>query len=206
MSFFENTRKPDGFGGKIMVAMMNFGHRALTGWGMRFLELPADARILDCGCGGGANIRKLLRRCPQGIVKGVDYSAVSVEKARRVNRAAIADGRCVVWQGSVSEMIFASGWFDLVTAFETVYFWPELSGSFREVWRVLKPDGTVFICNECGGDSGRDERWTRAIDGMRIYTDVQLTAALEEAGFCDVQVYRNRKAWLCITAHKRAES
>ena len=26
MSFFENTRKPEGFGGKIMVAMMNLGH------------------------------------------------------------------------------------------------------------------------------------------------------------------------------------
>ena len=26
MSFFENTRKPVGLGGKIMVAMMNLGH------------------------------------------------------------------------------------------------------------------------------------------------------------------------------------
>ena len=34
MSFFENTRKPVGFGGEIMVAMMNLGHRALARWGM----------------------------------------------------------------------------------------------------------------------------------------------------------------------------
>ena len=33
MSFFENTRKPVGFGGKIMVAMMNFGHSAMAEWG-----------------------------------------------------------------------------------------------------------------------------------------------------------------------------
>lgn len=26
MSFFENTRKPVGLGGKLMVAMMNLGH------------------------------------------------------------------------------------------------------------------------------------------------------------------------------------
>ena len=37
MSFFENTRKPVGFSGKIMVAMMNFGHSAMAAniWGMK---------------------------------------------------------------------------------------------------------------------------------------------------------------------------
>lgn len=78
-----------------------------------------DAKIRDCGCGGGANIRRLLKKYPQSIVKGVDYSAVSVEKARRLNRDAIADERCAVWQGSVAKMIFAASWFDAVTAFET---------------------------------------------------------------------------------------
>ena len=38
MSFFENTRKPVGLGGKIMVAMMNFGHSAMAEWGLRFLQ------------------------------------------------------------------------------------------------------------------------------------------------------------------------
>ena len=126
MSFLENTRSPAGLGGKLMVRMMNVGHRALARWGLRFLPLSADAKVLDCGCGGGANIRTLLKKCPQGIVKGVDISDVSVTTARRVNRSAIADGRCAVWQGSVDELIFAADWFDAVTAFETVYFWPDL--------------------------------------------------------------------------------
>ena len=54
MSFFENTRKPTGFGGKLMVSLMNVGRRALSGWGLRFLNLAPDAKVLDCGCGGGA--------------------------------------------------------------------------------------------------------------------------------------------------------
>ena len=45
-------------------------------------------------------------------------------------------------QGSVADMIFADDWFDAVTAFETVYFWPDLPQCFRDVYRVLKPDGT----------------------------------------------------------------
>ena len=87
MSFFENTRKPVGFGGKIMVAMMNVGHSAVARWGLQFLNAAPDARVLDCGCGGGANIKRLLKKCPQGIVKGIDYSPVSVEKSKNVNEA-----------------------------------------------------------------------------------------------------------------------
>ena len=202
MSFFENTRKPKGLGGKLMVTMMNIGHRALASWGMQFLPMTPDAKVLDCGCGGGANLKKLLKKCPQGIVKGIDYSAVSVEKARKLNQKAIADGRCVVWQGSVEKTIFAESWFDLVTAFETVYFWPHLPQCFREVLRVLKPGGTFCICNESSGDTDKDDKWSQMIDGMTIYKDVQLKEILEQAGFCEVQIHKNEKGWLCVTAQK----
>ena len=48
MSFFENTRKPAGLGGKIMVVMMNIGHSFVARWGLRFLKLSPDAKVLDC--------------------------------------------------------------------------------------------------------------------------------------------------------------
>ena len=202
MSFFENTRKPTGFGGKVMVSMMNLGHSALADWGLQFVSPARDAAVLDCGCGGGANIRTLLKMCPEGQVKGIDYSEVSVEKARCVNREAIAVGRCAVLQASVMELPFADAAFDLVTAFETVYFWPDLLQSFREAARVLKPGGAFFICNECSGDTDKDDKWTERIEGMTIYRDVQLQAVLEQAGFTGVEVHKNEKGWLCITARR----
>ena len=202
MSFFENTRKPTGLGGKVMLNMMNLFHAPLADWGMEFLPLSSNAKVLDCGCGGGANIRKLLKKCPQGVVKGVDYSPVSVEKARRHNAAAIGSGRCAIWQGSVERIIFASDWFDAVTAFETVYFWPELAQNFREVYRVLKPGGIFFICNEANGETTKGDKWTQIIDGMTIYTDTALKEYLEQAGFCQLQSHKNKRGWLCITAQK----
>ena len=45
MSFFENTRKPEGFGGKIMVAMMNVGHSAVARWGLQFLNRSEERRV-----------------------------------------------------------------------------------------------------------------------------------------------------------------
>ncbi len=201
MSFFENTRKPVGLGGKIMVAMMNVGHTPVARWGLQFLSLSSDAKVLDCGCGGGANMKRLLKECPQGVVKGIDYSPVSVERSQKVNQAAVAAGRCAVLQGSVADMIFADDGFDAVTAFETVYFWPDLPQCFREVRRILKPGGTFLICNESSGDTNRDAKWTKIIDGMTIYQDTELKAYLEQAGFHDVQIYK-KKRWLCVTARK----
>ena len=201
MSFFANTRKPVGLAGNIMVVMMNIGHSAVARWGLRFLELAPNAMVLDCGCGGGANIKRLLKKCPQGIVKGIDYSPVSVEKSKKVNKKAIAEGRCAVLQASVAELPLASEQFDLVTAFETVYFWPDLPQCFREVWRVLKPDGTFLICNESSGDTSKDEKWTKIIGGMTIYRDVELKAHLTQAGFHDVRIYKKNN-WLCVTAKK----
>ena len=201
MSFFENTRKPVGLGGKIMVAMMNVGHSAVARWGLQFPNAAPDARVLDCGCGGGANIKRLLKKCPQGVVKGIDYSSVSVEKSKKVNEAAVTKGRCTVLRASVAELPFESEQFDAVTAFETVYFWPDLPQCFREVWRVLKSGGTFLICNESNGDTDKDEKWTEIIGGMTIYKDAELKTYLEQAGFHDVQIHK-KKSWLCITAWK----
>ena len=158
MSFFENTKKPEGLGGKIMVAMMNSGHSKLADWGMSFLGLSTDAAVLDCGCGGGANLRKLLKRCPNGTVTGIDYSSVSVEKSKRLNAKAISEGRCCVLEASVAALPFEDNKFDVVTAFETVYFWSGLVDCFREVYQAMKNSGTFLICNEATGDTNKNDK------------------------------------------------
>lgn len=198
MSFFENTRRPEGFGGKLMVSMMNLGHAALAEWGLQHLAVPEGAAVLDCGCGGGANIKKLLEKAAQGSVKGIDYSEVSVEKSRSLNASAISAGRCEIMQANVAQLPFEDSSFDLVTAFETVYFWPELPACFREVGRVLRPGGTFFICNECD----EDNKWTDIVSGMKIYTADELTQVLTKAGFTDIVMHKNDKGWLCATARK----
>ena len=203
MSFFENTKKPEGLGGKIMVAMMNSGHGKLADWGMSFLGLSTDAAVLDCGCGGGANLCKLLKRCPNGTVTGIDYSSVSVEKSKKLNAKTISEGRCCVLEASVAALPFEDNKFDVVTAFETVYFWPGLVDCFREVYRVTKTGGIFLICNEATGDTDKNDKWTQLIDGMTIYRDAQLKTALREAGFTNIQIHKNKKDWLCVTGQKQ---
>ena len=175
----------------------------MAAWGLRFCSLPRMPWCWTAAAAAGRTIKTLLKLCPKGKVQGIDYSAVSVEKARKVNAGAIAVGRCTVQQASVAELPFGPEQFEVVTAFETVYFWPELVQNFREVYRVLKPGGVFFICNEANGETAKDDKWTQIINGMTIYTDTALKAYLEQAGFCKIQSHKNKKGWLCVTARKR---
>ena len=201
---FSNTRKPEGFFGRMMVNGMNGGgHARLAEWGLSHLTLTADANVLDVGCGGGANVARLLKRCPKGTVTGIDYSPVSVKKSTEVNAAAIAAGRCRVLEGSAAALPFEEGVFDLVTAFETVYFWPDIEECFRGVSRTLKAGGRFAIVNEDDGLTGKNEKWEKMIDGMHTYTPDELRTHLANVGFHDIAVLGDgQHHWLAVIATK----
>lgn len=186
--FFSNTGKPEGVMGKIVVAMMNKGHAGIAAWGFSHLDLQGNEQVLDCGCGGGANVAVFLRMVDEGHVTGLDYSTVSVAKARKVNSAAIAAGRCSIVQGNVQALPFDDGGFDVVTAFETVYFWPELPRCFGEMHRVLKPGGVFMITNEASGRTKSHEKWQKIVDNMSVYTGEELEKLLTGAGFARVEI------------------
>ena len=201
---FSNTRKPEGFWGRMMVNGMNGGsHAAMANWGLDLCDVPADGEILDIGCGGGANLRRLMDRSPRVRATGVDYSTVSVDKSRKVNSKAIAEGRCKVVEASVANLPFADETFTMATAFETIYFWPEIESSFAEVLRVLRPGGRFLIVNEDDGLSGTNEKWEKIIDGMHTYTPDEVNSHLAAAGFRDITVHRDEaRHWLAVTAVK----
>ena len=95
----------------------------------------------------------MLRKYPSAKLTAIDYSPLSVEKAKEYNKAMIAAGRCVVQEGDVSALDLGAEKFDLATAFETIYFWPGLKECFMEVAKVLKPGGHFFIVNEADGSN-----------------------------------------------------
>ena len=201
--YVNQTRKPEGFLGKLMVDGMNGGHAKLADWGMAHLHGISPKAIVELGCGGGRNAAELMKRYPQATLTALDYSSVSVEKARALNAAMIEAGRCTVLQGNVAALPFEDASFDLATAFETVYFWPGLPTCFAEVCRVLKPGGTFMICNESDGTDETSLKFEKIIDGMKCYTAEEITAALCAAGFSEIRANRRPdKPWLAVTAKK----
>ncbi len=202
-TFVSQTRKPEGFLGKMMVSGMNTGHARLADWGFSHLPPIAPERAADLGCGGGRNAGELLKKYPKARVTAVDYSALSVEKAKEYNRAMIAAGRCEVLQGDVSELRLPAETFDLATAFETVYFWPGLEKCFGQVAKVLKPGGIFMICNESDGTDPTSLKYEKIIDGMKNYTAEEIEAALKAAGFSETASdHHPARPWITVLARK----
>ena len=182
-----NARKPQGDLGDRLLDRMNKSHEGLAQWGVSHLDIAYDDVMIDIGCGGGVNVERFLKMTKDKVY-GLDYSEVSVEKSTLRNQEAIDEGRCEIIQGSVSQLPFEDRTFDIATGFETVYFWPDLVNDLKEVHRVLKDDGIIFLCNEVSSDDGFSEdkkEISKSIE-MNIYSDDEFEIALREAGFSDV--------------------
>ena len=202
-NFIRQTKKPEGFMGKMMVNSMNSGHAKMATWGTSNLVDVHPFSIIDLGCGGGKNAEDLMLRYPNATMTAIDYSEVSVEATKKRNEEQIKHGKCKVLQADVSRLPLKDEQYDLATAFETIYFWPGPVKSFQEVYRILKPNGRFMIVNECDGTNEKDQKWVNMIDGMMIYTETELIDSLKKAGFQEVQVFHNEeKHWISFLATK----
>lgn len=201
--FVSQTRKPDGFLGKMMLSSMNSGHAKMADWGFSHLPDIPPENAVDLGCGAGRNVGELLKRYPKAHVTGVDYSDLSVEKSKDYNKTMIEAKRCEVVQGDVSDLKLPADAFDLATAFETIYFWPGLEKCFAQVAKVLKPGGYFMICNESDGTDATGLKFEKIIDGMKNHTVEEIEAALRAAGFSEVRSdHHPSKPWITVLARK----
>lgn len=184
-----------------MLSGMNLAHNQMAIWSIDNHLKPAQNHdILDIGCGGGQNIANLLLRT-KGRVYGIDYSPASVAKSLRRNRKAVENGRTKVIEAEVSHIPFDDETFDIVTAFETIYFWSDLENDFREVMRVLRPGGRFMICNEATEEKG-NELWIKTL-GLRIYTPEEITTHMQQVGFQQIRQHRQETSQrMCVVGVK----
>lgn len=202
----KNARKPVGELGHQILDRMNKSHESMAQWGVSHFEVNEDSKVLDIGCGGGKNIERFAKQISRsGRVVGIDYSEVSVEKSVKLNQKFIDEGIVNVLQGHVSDMPFHDETFDIVTGFETIYFWPDFINDLKEVNRVLKKGGIVFFCNEAVYREGEMEKYDDLVEllDMKIYSEDVLKDSLEKTGFKDFKAYLNDgNDWICVTARK----
>jgi ubiquinone/menaquinone biosynthesis C-methylase UbiE len=202
-------RKPTGWFGRLNLASMNRRHSRLTDWGLARVTIGKEATILDVGCGGGRTVSKLAALAPGGSVCGVDYSDASVASSRKTNKRAIQAGRVDIRHASVSDLPFAADMFDLVTAVETHFYWPDLPADLREVLRVLKRGGALLIIAEAykGGRKARQiqmfaDRMSRTGSYSHLTVE-EHRELLASAGYSDVQVFEDyERGWMCARGTK----
>ena len=192
--------RPSSLLGRILLRSMNIGHGRLHQWGLKAAGIQLTDRVLDVGCGGGKAISRILEETRREVA-GIDHSPEAVKTARSVNRAAVSSGRLRIVESSVESLPFRDGFFDVVTAFETTYFWPELQAGLTEIRRVLSPGGRLVIANEFA-DRASAGAWADRLN-MHVPDSEALAGAAYEAGFLmvDVSVHPHN-GWLRLVAAK----
>ena len=199
------VRKPSGLLGRRVVRAMNLSHATMTDWGLQQLTVPKNAAILDVGCGGGRTIRILAALAPEGRVVGVDYSAASVAVSRDSNAHEIGAGQVQIEEDSVAALPFPDRTFDIVTAVETHYYWPNLPANVREILRVLKPGGTFALIAETyrGGPLRLLYGMVMPLLRAAFLSDEEHRDLLTQAGFTEVTTnHVSGRNWICATGRR----
>ena len=197
------VRKPSRYVGRLFTSLMNESHSSLTDWGFGHIHIDKTATVLDVGCGGGRTIGKLAKMAKS--VYGVDYAAGSVAASCAHNKQLIEAGQVVVRHATVSALPFPDAFFDLVTAIETQYYWPDAENDMREILRVLKPGGQLMIVAESYRGSRND--WLLG-HVMRMLGSKGLSiddhrALFQAAGYTGIEIFEERrKGWLCAIGQK----
>ncbi|HUK85680.1 MAG TPA: class I SAM-dependent methyltransferase [Candidatus Acidoferrum sp.] len=197
----DQYRCPKGQLGRLVAKRMNLHHEKLTLWGLTKVTLRSDYVILDVGCGGGKTIGKLAQMTPNGKIFGIDYSPDMVEFSKEINKRLITEDQVEIIEESVEKMSFKDNFFDLVTAFETYYFWANFPLALREIKRVLKSGGRLLLVNEMlyGVTPAKIIEETH----VRLFPLDEIQKVLKSIGFVDIQTFNKPETeWNAILAQK----
>ncbi len=122
----------------IAPAVMEFVDRIdLSPW----QDVPAEARVLDVGCGGGQTVAEALSRRPDLRITGLDLAWGQVKRARR--RSGRSGASFV--RGSALDLPFATGSFDVVVSVASIKHWPDPRRGLAECVRILRPSGRLLV-------------------------------------------------------------
>lgn len=198
----DQCMKPHGEEGIETIKNMNENHKHISEFAFECIDVKSDDKILDVGCGGGVNIEKFLKITHENV-DGLDYSQVSVEESIRRNQKAVGEKRCEIIHANVCKMPIENETYDLVSAFETIYFWPDIENTFKEVFRIIKPNGQFMIAQGTDGNHPDDEKWLASVEGMNIYTGRDLEKYLLDAGFKSVESHIKENEHILIVIAKK---
>jgi ubiquinone/menaquinone biosynthesis C-methylase UbiE len=156
-------------------------------------------RVLEAGCGVGAQTVTLARRSPQARITSVDISAPSLAQAREAVRAG-GPRNVEFLQADVFRLPFAPHSFDHVFVCFLLEHLPRPLEALHALQRVLKPGGSITVIEGDHGSAYFHPRSAQAQHAIDCLVELQARAGgnaligrtlhplLAQAGFADVRV------------------
>lgn len=196
---------PSGLWGFIAAIIMNYTHRELHEWGLKYLSISENDILLDVCCGDGALIKKVNQNIILKKTIGIDKSPLMISIAKLLNRNLIESGNVVISLDNISKMSLRRESINVVTAFECIYFLDNIKKVFELVFSILKKEGKLLIVNEVYENQSYFDicnKWKIAMD-IKIYSPQKIAQILEISGFSKVDYFFNdRNSWVAWLATK----
>ena len=118
----------------------------------KHIDLSGCSRILEIGCGVGAQLRLLSRRYPDIHMTGVDISEDQIQRARLLLAKELSESRLDLQTAAGDRLPFAAGSFDAVYICFVLEHVPDPTAVIREAKRVLVDGGRLY-CTEVFNDA-----------------------------------------------------
>jgi arsenite methyltransferase len=155
-------------------------------------SLTPGQTVLDLGCGAGSDcFRAAAQVGESGQVIGVDMTPAMLEQARAA-RQKLAVSNVEFRLGEIEHLPVADASVDVVMSNCVLNLSPDRHQAFREAYRVLKPGGALAI-SDMMTDAPLPNALKATLGGLAdsVCVEQEYVAAIEEAGFVDVQVERD---------------
>ena len=108
-------------------------------------------------------------------------------------------------EASVEKLPFADNAFDKIITVESFYFWPDPAENLKEVYRVLKEQGTFLLVADIYQKENLPEQVRENIQRFHLFnpTPEEFRELLENAGFEEVRIHlKDGEDWICAEGHK----
>ena len=164
---------------------MERGHRPVGEQAIARMDVPADARVLDVGCGSGWATRLLAEYAPNGRVTGIDISDEMIRMARESSQA---HGNVDYQMASAEQLPFEDNEFTHAFSMESLYYYRNIPKALNEIHRVLKPGGLFVAVVDLYWESEATHQW---IDTLKVPVELlsidEYRSLFTEAGFENVR-------------------
>jgi ubiquinone/menaquinone biosynthesis C-methylase UbiE len=152
------------------------------------MRLATTDNVLDVGCGAGWLTRRIAVSVPEGRVVGMDVSDQMIRTARRTS---LAHDNVLYVAGEVGEIPWEANFFTQAISVESAYYWPDPASGLKEILRVLRPGGKLWMLINYYSDNPHCHQWGALLAVRTYLLPADAWAELfRETGFVEVKQER----------------